>query len=467
MTAQACKYHPETTAHWYCEHCQIPFCSGCITTNKSETGETCPICNNSLVTLGNSRIGPFWNKLASFFLYPFHLSPLLVILIITGINTWVMDTTLGFLIQIAIFMVFVKYSYVVLADVAGGYLKPRRFEISMLTENLELPFKMLFVIFVYAVLNTSIKSTLGDTVFSSSLTVSSFLFPASIMLMASSNSFMKAISPFSIARLIKTIGFSYLLLFVFLTLLVIGIWASYQLLLPMLTLDLYMPIMLIIGMYFTLVTFNMMGYVLYQYHEVLGYKEYIEVVEPDVEVEKTTGKENRIDILLQEGKANEAVELLANHIQQHPTDFKSWERQHRILLATKNKAGLQKYSSNYIVRLLLDSKPSEAIRIYLECFKLLPDFKIEGAKNRHNFAKLLMKSGQSRAALALLNDLHKDYPSYEQIPEAYLLVARIMFEYFNHENKSRRILEYILKQYPQHPAKEEATSYLSMLDNIT
>ena len=465
MFTQSCKYHPEKTAHWYCEHCHIPFCNHCIKVTK-DTSASCPVCKNTLLAQQDSTIDPFWNKLASFFLYPLHVIPLLIVLIITGINTWVIDTTAGFLVQLLLFILFVKYCYVVLADVAGGYLKPKPLSVSMLTGNLELPFKMLFVIFSYAVVNTAINSFIGDTALTISIFISTCLFPASIMLLATRNSFLAAISPLSIIRLMRVIGFSYLLLFVFLSLLVVGLWASYQVLLPVLTLDLYLPIMLILGMYFVLVMFNMMGYVLYQYHEALGYKEYIEVVEPDEAIEKQISNENKVDILLQEGKAKEAVELLATEIQQQPGNLKLWERQHRILIATKNKSGLQKHSANYIVRLLLDGKPSEAIRVYQECYKLIPGFKIEGAKNRHNFARLLIKSGHSRAALALLNDLHKDYPTYEKIPEAYLLVARIMFEYFNHEDKARRILEYVLKQYPNHPSNDETRSYLAMLDNI-
>jgi len=218
-------------------------------------------------------------------------------------------------------------------------------------------------------------------------------------------------------------------------------------------------------MYFVLVMFGMMGYVLYQFHEQLGY-ENLSISGEDKKADKN-GYTNSIDILLQEGRYAEAISELAEEIDLNPNDFSLRERLHRILCSIEDKKNLQIYSADYIVRLLLMGKPSEAIRVYMESLRFVPDLKIKGAKHRHELGRLLVGSGQSRAALSLLNDLHRDYPSYEGIPGAYLLVARIMFEYFNHEDKARKILEYLLQKYPDHPAREKVESYLSMLNNIS
>ena len=412
---------------------------------------------------GISSIPPLWNRISQFFLYPLHLQPLLLILTLVAVNFIASANMLGFLVQMLVFIVFTKYAYVVMISIARGRMKPEKIHWAMFSEDLEIPFKLLFVIFCYGLFNTLVQNNVSETGFNLSLLLSSFLFPASIMLLASSRHFFRAVNPFAIAKLIKTVGLSYIILFVFLGLLVIGLLAAHKLLFASIPAYLFVSAALLVVMYFVLVMFSMMGYVLYQFHHQLGYVD--DVIE---DAESTTDKnEHGVDILLQEGRYAEAVSRLAEAVEQSPNNFSQRERLHRILSSIGDKKGLQTYSSDYIVRLLLSGKPSEAIRVYMECHKLVPDFKLQGAKHRHEMARLLVGSGQSRAALSLLNDLHRDYPSYEGIPSAYLLVARIMFEYFSHEDKARKILEYLMQKYPNHPAREKIQSYLGMLNSIS
>lgn len=460
MSPHFCKYHPEIKANWHCDVCNIDFCHQCVDSDAVEQA-ACPICAEMMMSQGVSSIPPLWNRISQFFLYPLHLQPLLLILTLVAVNFIASANMLGFLVQMLVFIVFTKYAYVVMISIARGRMKPERIRWTMFSEDLEIPFKLLFVIFCYGLFNTLVQNNVSETGFNLSLLLSSFLFPASIMLLASSKHFLRAINPLAIAKLIKTVGLSYIILFVFLGLLITGLLAAYKLLFSSIPAYLFLSAALLVVMYFVLVMFSMMGYVLYQFHQQLGYvDDVIENAEPATD-------ENGIDILLQEGRHAEAVSRLAEAVELNPNDFSRRERLHRILFSIGDKKGLQTYSADYIVRLLLLGKPSEAIRVYMECHKLVPGFKLKGAKHRHEMARLLVGSGQSRTALSLLNDLHRDYPSYEGIPSAYLLVARIMFEYFSHEDKARKILEYLMQKYPNHPAREKIQSYLGMLNSIS
>ncbi|VAX12649.1 hypothetical protein MNBD_GAMMA24-187 [hydrothermal vent metagenome] len=442
----------------------MDFCQQCIDV-VTDKNPACPVCGRMISAPSISSFAPFWERISLFFLYPFHLPPLLLILTLVIVNFIVSGNMLGFLVQMLIFVVFTKYAHVVMSSVANGKMKPGRLCWSMFSEDLEVPFKLLFVIFCYALFNTLVQNNVSDSALSLSLFLSSFLFPASIMLLVSSKRFFKAINPLAIAGLIKTVGVSYIILFIFLGLLLTGLLSAWKLLFVSLPMHLFLSAMLLVAMYFILVMFAMMGYVLYQFHQRLGDIDVL-VQAPEAVINEN-GNERSLDILLQEGKYAEAVSWLVGEIEQQPNDFILRERLHRILCSIKNKKNLQIYSADYIVRLLLLGKPSEAIRVYMECHNLIPGFKLKGAKHRYEMARLLVASGQSRAALSLLNDLHRDYPSYDGIPNAYMLVARIMFEYFSHEDKARKILEYLMYKYPNHPSREQTRSYLDTLNNIS
>ncbi len=464
MTAHFCKYHPDIKANWYCNACHIGFCHQCVDASTDED-TACPLCGEMMSARGISSIPPLWSRIPQFFLYPFHLPPLLLILSLVIINFIASASALGFLVQMLIFVVFTKYAYVVMSSIARGRSTPERIHWSMFSEDLEIPFKLLFIIFCYGLFNTLVQNNSNDTALNLSLLLSSFLFPASIMLLVSSQRFLRAINPLAIARLIKIVGFSYIILFVFLGLLLTSLLAAWKLLFVSIPAHLFFSVMVFVIMYFVLVMFSMMGYVLYQFHRQLGYVD--AVIQGAEETVYENGNERSIDILLQEGKYAEAVAWMAEAIELKPNDFALRERLHRILCSIKDKQDLQTYSADYIVRLLLLGKPSEAIRVYMECYNMIPGFKLKGAKHRHEMARLLVGSGQSRAALSLLNDLHRDYPSYDGIPQAYMLVARIMFEYFSHEDKARKILEYLMHKYPNHPSRGKTQSYLDTLNSIS
>ena len=67
----------------------------------------------------------------------------------------------------------------------------------------------------------------------------------------------------------------------------------------------------------------------------------------------------------------------------------------------------------------------------------------------------------------LLHNLHKQHPSYSEIPEAYLLAAKIMSDKLDQHDKAIRILQFVLEQYPQNKGVDEARDYLNILESVS
>ena len=225
-----------------------------------------------------------------------------------------------------------------------------------------------------------------------------------------------------------------------------------------------------VNMFFILVMFHMMGYVLFQYHEQLGYSIDDEVAEQLDEVDTIRDHDSglsEVTILYHEGKIEAAQTRLAELIEETPGNMNYRERMHKLLINTKNVSALREYSGEYITRLMAEQRPSEAQRVFSDCYQLDKSFKYGTGAQRHVMADLLYKNGQSRAALSLLNNLHKDHPGYEHIPEAYLLVAKIMFESFSEEEKAKQILEFVKDRYPQYERIAEINDYLKVVTKIS
>ena len=466
-----CKYHTDVPARWACSHCLINFCKNCIHLDSEDT-PTCPVCGKPADSLGAANlIRPFWQRIHQFFLYPLQFPPLLFMLLITVIslifNKLPEDKLpFGILIEIAMVMLFIKYAYAVLEHTAQGYLRAQRIKGEMLTENLETPFKQIFIVFLFLIFLSELSALNNDAVLHLGLSITALVFPASVMVLAVEHKFFRAINPVRLLEVIHRIGGAYFIMCLYIILLLFGIMQATSLMIDYLPTSIYVPVGNFIIMYFVLVLFNMMGYVIYQYHEKLGYSIEREYSESESWPHETEPELRKIEILFNEGKLNEARNRLIEMIQEHPGNLQYRERLHRLVQKIGDLEGLRKYSADYLVRLVLDDRPSEAIRVYSECYKLDKDFKFGNGRQRYLMAQLLIKNGQSRAALNLLTNLHIEFPGYDGIPDAYLLVARILCESFNEDEKARQILEFLLDKYPSHPRIPKVKEYMNVVSGL-
>jgi len=466
-----CKYHPSIPARWACRQCQIDYCSQCSPRGEKKPQPDCPVCGNKLESLGAGNvITPFWHRIPHFFIYPANLVPLLVMLSLLIVGAVVSGSLFGFLIQLAIVIVFIKYAYVVLEQSAQGYLQPKPFSMSDITDELELPFKQLLVIFVMYSANDIVLEKLGSGAFTITILLSVISFPASVMVLAVEHRFFSAFNPVVVMATIKRIGLSYLILCIFLGLLLSGSWFVMDVVQGTVPDSLVLPTVNFVSMYFSLIMFHMMGYVIYQYHENLGYQieqEFDEATDNSVVVNGQPQKTTReFEILIQEGKQDEASIRMQQQIAENPNDMALWQQYHKFLHVTKDKNNLEKYGSKYISRLLHEGRPSRAMQVFIDVRQMATDFKPDSAAERFELAKLLASNGQGRLAISLLNNLHRDFPSYADIPKAYHLVARVLCEQFNDDAKAKSILDFVIKKYPSHPDIKPISEYYQVINKL-
>ena len=102
----------------------------------------------------------------------------------------------------------------------------------------------------------------------------------------------------------------------------------------------------------------------------------------------------------------------------------------------------------------------------MQIFEKNNSFRLENARERHEIAQLLMKGGHGKIAIFQLNNLHNEFPTYEDIPAAYLLVAQILCEQLNNDAKAKTILQFLLKNYPESSNKQEISNYLSVIEGL-
>ena len=471
MAQVTCKYHPERPAVWHCEPCHIDFCLACVTSPDREAEPVCPVCGQTLVRLGASNlIKPFWQDIWRFYRYPLAPAPLLFMVALAAFNAvvgWLVPA-IEFIVPILLVIVFIKYAYVALEQTAQGHMTPPPVDVDTLTDELELPFKQIFLVFALFTVNMLVYDAGGVLAFAPVLALSVLALPASVMILATEHSFLRALGPVTLWRFTRGIGPPYFILCGFLFLLLAAFATAAEIMMRFAPPVLTTFMISLLAMYFLLIMFHLMGYAIYQYHEDLSYEVSVAAHEQEAagEAEPANPALAQVEILLSEGRMEEAAEHLARLVEQAPGDLEVRERYHRLLLARGDAAALTGHAGDYLARLLRERRAAQAITAYMDCQRLDPQWRPDDARVRIQLAQLLRHGSHGRVALRLLNHFHRDFPRHPLIPEAYLLAAQIMCENFGEDDKARQILGFLQQHYADSPHMDEVQRYLQVIDKV-
>jgi hypothetical protein len=261
-----CHYHPGEPAKWHCGECLTHYCTGCMPdADTRKRHGLCPQCGRAMRYLGAAtEVVPFWNRLSAFFRYPFHLDPLIVIAVCTFVPVVLSANIVGLIVTLLLLLALFKYTYAVIRRTADGHMTPPPVATAFSGGGFNIVMLQLLVFFL-----------MGGVVFSAALIGGPLLamlvlafvvlaLPASIMVLAMEHSVGAAINPMNLAVLISRIGWPYFLLYGYLILLTLASGAAQEFAVNHFEPHIAQPLAGFLNSTFTLILFNMLGYIIFQ-----------------------------------------------------------------------------------------------------------------------------------------------------------------------------------------------------------
>ncbi|MHB8622816.1 MAG: tetratricopeptide repeat protein [Sulfuricaulis sp.] len=433
----------------------------------------CPVCRGTADSLGAINvITPFWIRIPRFFAFPANLGALLYIFILAIISSVTFSLSLlGMLMQLVVFAVFLRYAYAVLSHTASGYLTPPRIDFDMVNQDLARPFKQLAVFLFLGVVSNLLYAYVGIWVAWIYWLGMTLCIPATAMVIAINNSFWRAVNPIALMGIVRRIGWPYLILCVFLYIL----WGGSGILAAMVggrvSFEIAFFIYDLASMYFLLVMFHMMGYVIYQYHEQLGFAVEVPIEEHGAANAARARPGNpavrEADILVKEGKTEVAITRLKEWTARQPTDLEAREKLQALAHLTHNTALLVEQAPNLIATLLAADRRKAAADVFLDTATVQPGFQPAQATDFNPLATQLESMRRYPAVLSLLSGFAKRFPGHADIPALYYLGARILCEQFKQDKKAATILTGLLAKYPQHELVPAIQKYLATVNQLS
>ncbi|MBV1880062.1 MAG: hypothetical protein KUG82_00415 [Pseudomonadales bacterium] len=465
-----CKYHPLEPATWHCSHCVLSLCSCCVSAKQARRTEQqlakCPLCASEVDYLGGvTSVKPFWQCTSQFISYPVAIAPLLFIFMNALAVMMVPKNGLGLGLLFLTVSLSIKYAYTIAQHTLEGELSPPGLNLVFKSLAPEIWLQQIVIVAIPIGLTLAAYHFLPDSLFVVVFGLVVLILPASIIAFVLDRSMAEALKPTRLMEVARGIGWAYgylyglILMGILLLLSFVGMFKGqipesvFELLLGGLS-----------GHYLFFM-FYAIGYVMFQYQSGLEY-----VAEYDAVRKRSTRNARsvdpfsiKVDIFLKEGRYKDVVALLQSEMKRPLCSGEIHDQFHKLMVAMDNQQALLSHADEYLQLQLELGRLPGIDALFQSYTDMESEYKPGEPELCFQLAECFFGMTRYREVFHLLHRLHVRAPEYQQLPDAYLLLARALGEGLNLSDKAQSYLKYILKAYPDTSQAEQAQTYLDSL----
>jgi len=472
-----CKFHPQQVAHFSCTQCGSYFCPSCIVKREKggcEPGQFhhfCPKCNLEVEWVGAANIiDPVWVRMPKIFLYPLRLNPVIpmgiyavAVLLFSG------PGLINSIIRGLVWLMVLKYAFVSLKTTAGGNLQPPRITSDAIIGDFGPVFKQGLLYILLLVGFGFVTFKLGPIIGIVFILAALFFIPAMIILLVTTESLFFAINPAAFVRLVFRIGWGYLLMYLFLLLLVGAPTFLSQFFVPLLPERLVLVLLGFAQSFYTIISYHLMGYVILQYHDRIGYKvDYEDFQDPEstpaaAAIDPDQAILSEAEPLIQEGRLDEALEVIKRRSAvEGIKGLNLSERYYNLLKMRKRYRDMVEHANRHFELLLGKNERAKVLQAYAECTRVAPKF-VPAADVLFKIGGWMNETGKTKESVGVLNRIIKHYPGHPLAPKAYFRAAQIFNDRLMSADKAKKILNVLKQKYPRAEILPQVDNYLANL----
>jgi tetratricopeptide (TPR) repeat protein len=429
LNVDYCKYHPLDGATYACRACNICQCDKCV--DDEHNAAHCFVCGTVLESLGSANtVEPFWRRLKEAFKYPVNAASMSLIVITAIIS--VLATLMPFLLILSLVLYLfaagslMKYSFTCLERTAMGEMKAPDV-MDAYQGGIKLLLQLVLMTIVLTVIVGLAYYYLGSALGGLLGFVAVFSYPAILIRFAQTENMLEAMKPFAAIALMAAIGLPYGLLIVFMLIMMTSVGVLHEWIGTLFPAVSYL-LQSIISNYYTVVMFHLMGYMLFQYQEQLGYSARSD---EDDDIPHRSEQERlaaKIEVMLKEGDYEQVVKLYYHAFKQYPNEPIFFEKFFDLLYVCKKAALMADYGLIYLEFLNRKKRFDKLTPTFKQILFVVPDYLPDSPAMRVQLATLLKQQGDLKLAVKLLNGMHKLYPEFAGLPDAYHLLADTLGE---------------------------------------
>jgi hypothetical protein len=330
------------------------------------------------------------------------------------------------LIIMALYGAMLNYSFMAMTTTADGDFDPPS-ALDALSGGLGLSFKMILMIILMAVILFFTAIQLGQL----AANLLGILFivglPAILISFAHSGSILQALNPLMFVSLMFRIGFPYLVLLGFLLVMSSSVGVISSIIGDDLA-AVSAVFQSIVSNYYTVVMFHLMGYMLFQYQDRLGFSSDHDITGFDRDRSEVDSQLARVGVLLKEGEYVRSLDLLQKSSEKFPEDKRFSEKYFDLLILLKQTKRLQAFAERYFMTMVNANRLDQLCVHYRKVAAILPKYKPQSSELRYQLALSCDQQANYKAVVWMINGLHVDDLKYRNIVPAYQLLVNALTE---------------------------------------
>ena len=213
-----------------------------------------------------------------------------------------------------------------------------------------------------------------------------------------------------------------------------------------------------------------MGYVMFQYHQEVGYDiNYVE--EKTSRKAEKSGRDQKLEskvlkevnIFIKEGNIDKAIDVIRES-GEAGSDLILADRYFNLLKLKQRFPEMLSQGKIYLDLLEKTNQKEALCEVYLECLSRDQSFKPSAAA-LFRIAKALGDAGQAEASLKAYDVFIRENPGHTLVPNALYFSAKISHEKLNDPEKAAKLLKRFLDAYPFHESANLVRQHLNRIQS--
>ncbi len=457
-----CKYHPDVAGRWYCPQCDACVCDKCAEINAAKNLARCFVCGNDLDGLRSDQyVPPFWRALGEIHRYPLNSVTLTVLASLAAVTGILTLFPMGYFFALTLNLLLFAYAAMIMEHTAHGNLKHPQVFLLFESSGKAIIFRQFVLVVAMALAATWMGRHFGRTAFFVCVQTFTFLFPAGIMAAVIEDSLLACLNPRRLLAIIRAIGWPYLLLLLFLYLLQIGNATLTQWVGGASVATLLLQV--VIGGYFLIVIYHLLGYVIYQYHDKLGFAAHqggnLRTHNTGHIAQSWSNMLNKARVLIMEGRPDEGKAVAKEAALAFPTNLQVQAFIYDLLRKSGSDEERLQIGIPYLNVLLYQNQLNKAAEVYATISRIDKEIKPADGDKVALLAAVLHQAGRNREALRLISDFHAYYPDHSDIAKNYFYAVDILIKMKQSPEIIKSILDFLADNLPDPQIQERVKHY--------
>ena len=443
---QTCKYHPGTPAQWYCPRDGIAFCDDCVGGEADQARSL--LSNKPLVPLmpALSRT-PFWMILPFFLRYPLAPAAALMLLLAALPLALLSAHPAGWAMAALLWLVPLRYAVQALLSLSRGHFSAPPLTALGAPEGWPLTVGMAVIMAVTIGGPLLLAWQLDGRAVWLVLLPGLALVPSLLLALLRAGALPGALKIVHQPWLV--LGVHGLAVTAFSVLLGALVAGAGWMLVDLLPRWLAVPLTAWLGGAGFLVLVAVLGYLACQWQEELDIPTPARLRRERRRRHRRPEDERRLQVLLREGRYDKVKGILRARLDKQPQSLVLQEQLMQLLFATGDHAAVLAQAEGWLQALLKHDQAFRVADIMRQLRALDEKYRPQDPALCADIAGLLREAGQPRQAVWLLQDLHQRTPEWNGLPQAYLLLARILATDLQWPAKAEQFIRFVESRFRQ------------------